>query len=51
MENDFGNLEEIVNDGIRALIETKSINIGSFFNRMEEQFTRLGYRRSAMRGG
>ena len=50
MRNKFGTLNQIINDTIQNAVENKNLDLGTFFNNIENEFTRLGYRDS-IRGG
>ncbi len=50
MENKIGNLEKIVIEFLQRTVVTKRIELGTFFQQMENEFARLGYR-EPVRGG
>ena len=50
MEN-FDSLSKIVGDTITMAVQTQRIDIFEFLQRMEQEFTQLGFRENNMRGG
>ncbi len=47
---EFGNLEQIINETIQNTVSTQNLNLGLFVQQMEDEFKRLGFRQPARVG-
>ena len=50
MEDNFGALEKVVDDTVKKMIETRNLDLQIFFQQMENEFARLGYREKSSAG-
>ena len=50
MKDNFGALEKIIDETIKRMLKTKNLDLQIFFQQMENEFARLGYREKSSAG-